>query len=443
MFVISIVGRPNVGKSSLFNRMVGRREAIVDDFPGVTRDRLYGVATWKDRSFYVVDTGGYLADDTQPMMDGIRQQVQCAISESDAVLLVIDGIEGPTLTDIDVAEVLRRSGKPVVVVVNKIDDDKHEDRALDGYSLGFSSVFGVSAEHKRNIDDLLDGIVRMLPPVEEEMVHETDDEDAEVRVAIIGRPNVGKSSLLNKLVGQERSLVSAIPGTTRDSVDTTLKVEGRVFRLIDTAGLRRKSRVRDDVEYYSFLRTLQAIDRSDVSLLVMDATEPVTDQDKKLAALILEKGKGLVILLNKWDLLKKKDDLGDRMKELVRDEMVFAKHAPVTFVSALTKRGLQKIFQSVLEVYDNRKRRISTNVLNRVIRDLLAFDRLPSDRNGRRLNIYYCTQSSVEPPTFVFFVNDASLITIPFENHIENELRGISGFQGSPIRLFWREKSRE
>lgn len=194
--------------------MVGRREAIVDDFPGVTRDRLYGIATWKDRSFYVVDTGGYLADDTQPMMDGIRQQVQCAISESDAVLLVIDGIEGPTLTDIDVAEVLRRSGKPVVVVVNKIDDDKHEDRALDGYSLGFSSVFGVSAEHKRNMDDLLDGIVRMLPPVEEKTENETDDEDAEVRVAIVGRPNVGKSILLNKLVGQERSLVSAIPGTT-------------------------------------------------------------------------------------------------------------------------------------------------------------------------------------------------------------------------------------
>ncbi len=442
MFVVSIVGRPNVGKSSLFNRLVGRKEAIVDDCPGVTRDRLYGVATWKERSFYVVDTGGYLSEDSHPVMEGVRKQIRLAIAESDIVLLVIDGIEGPTLLDQDVADVLRQSGKQVLVVVNKIDDFKHENHVLDGYSLGFGDVIGVSAEHKRNIDELLDGIAGLLPAEEETPAE--DGENAEIRVALVGRPNVGKSSLLNVLAGQERSIVSDKPGTTRDAVDTTFESEGCVFRLIDTAGLRRKSRVREDIEYYSFLRTMQAIDRSDVALLVMDATEPATDQDKKLASLVLEKGKGLVILLNKWDLLGRKDnDLGDRMKELVRDGMVFAKHAPVVFVSALTKRGLHKIFRVILSVFENRKRRISTNTLNRIIRDLLAFDRLPSDRNGRRLNIYYCTQSAVEPPTFVFFVNNATLVTPAFENHIENELREIADFQGAPIRFFWREKARE
>ena len=435
MPVVSIVGRPNVGKSSLFNRLLGRREAIVDDMPGVTRDRLYGEAEWRDRKFFVVDTGGFLARDENEFVEGMRVQVKMAINESDLVLFVIDGREGPTWMDEDVADMLRKSGKQVIVVANKIDDGIHEDDVFQAYTLGFEEVIGISAEHKRYIYDLQDLIVSKLPP-EEELPSET----GEIRVAIIGRPNVGKSSILNSLAGEERALVSNIPGTTRDALDTLVTINGSVFKFIDTAGLRRKSRVENDIEYYSFVRTLQAIDRCDVALLVLDAEEPFTDQDKKLAALVVERGKGIVLLLNKWDLLGNNEKLGDSMRKKFRDEMVFLQYAPFAFISALTGRGMHRLSEQILRVDENRNRRIGTTQLNRLVRDILAFDTLPTDQKGRPFKIYYCTQSSVEPPTFIFFVNHPDLASPAFENHMEKALRGLDDFSGTPIRIFWRGK---
>jgi len=436
MPVVSIIGRPNVGKSSLFNRLLGRREAIVDDMPGVTRDRLYGEAEWRERKFFVVDTGGFLAKDENEFVEGMRFQVKVALAESDLVLFVIDGREGPTWMDEDVADMLRKSGKPVVVVANKIDDGVHEDSVFEAYSLGFEEVIGVSAEHKRYIFDLFDLIVDKLPPQEE---HAPSDE-REIAVAIVGKPNVGKSSVFNSLAGEARSMVSEIAGTTRDAVDTIVTIDETSFNFIDTAGLRRKSRVDNDIEYYSFVRTLQAVDRCDVALLVMDAEEPFTDQDKKLAALVLERGKGIVILLNKWDLLTGSDKLGDTMKKRFRDEMVFLPFAQMAFVSALTGRGMRKIPEMLVQVAENRKRRIGTTQLNRLVRDILAFDTLPTDKKGRPFKIYYCTQSGVEPPTFIFFVNHPDLASPAFENHMEKALRGLDDFTGTPLRIFWRGK---
>ncbi len=435
MAVVSIIGRPNVGKSSLFNRLVGRRAAIVDDMPGVTRDRLYGEAEWRDRKFYVVDTGGFLARDENAFLEGMRVQIKIALEESDLVLFVIDGREGPNWMDEDVADILRKSGKPVIVVANKIDDGIHEDLVFQAYSLGFEEVIGVSAEHKRNIYDLLDAIIEKIPPE----TSEPEDVQA-ISVAIVGRPNVGKSSILNYLAKQERSLVSDIPGTTRDAVDTLVTIDGTLFRLIDTAGLRRKSRVDNDIEYYSFVRTLQAVDRCDVALLVMDAEEPFTDQDKKLAAEILERGKGILLILNKWDLLGRKDSLGDDMKRKLRDEMVFLSFAPAHFISALTGRGLQKIPKAIEAIAENRRRRIGTTILNRLVRDILAFDRLPTDKKGRAFKIFYVTQADIAPPTFIFFVNYPDLAISSFENHMEKEIRGLENFEGTPIRIFWRGK---
>ncbi|NLB83198.1 MAG: ribosome biogenesis GTPase Der [Synergistaceae bacterium] len=435
MAVVSIIGRPNVGKSSLFNRLVGRRAAIVDDMPGVTRDRLYGEAEWRERKFYVVDTGGFLAKDENAFMEGMRVQIKIALEESDLVLFVIDGREGPNWMDEDVADILRKSGKPVIVAANKIDDGVHDDMVFQAYSLGFEEVIGVSAEHKRNIYDLFDAIIEKIPPE----ASEPEDVQA-ISVAIVGRPNVGKSSIVNYLAKQERSLVSDIPGTTRDAVDTFVTIDGTLFRLIDTAGLRRKSRINNDIEYYSFVRTLQAVDRCDVALLIMDAEEPFTDQDKKLAAEILERGKGILLILNKWDLLGRKDSLGDDMKRKLRDEMVFLSFAPAHFVSALTGRGMQKIPKAIEDIAENRRRRIGTTQLNRLVRDILAFDRLPTDRKGRAFKIFYVTQADIAPPTFIFFVNYPDLAISSFENHMEKEIRGLENFEGSPIRIFWRGK---
>ena len=435
MPIIAIVGRPSVGKSSLFNRILGRREAIVDDMPGVTRDRIYGETEWKGRQFYIVDTGGLLVRDEHPLVEGIRKQATLAIEESHVILFVIDGFNGPNWMDEDVAHILRRSGKPVIVVANKLDDGIHEDRVYDAYSLGFEHVVGISALHKRYIDDLMDMAVSLLPSDEEE---ERDPE--EIRVSIVGRPNVGKSSLVNALAGSDRVLVSDIPGTTRDATDTVIEMKEGKFRFIDTAGLRKKSRIDSDIEYYSFVRTLQAVDRSDVALLVMDASEPTTDQDKKMAAQVIEKGKGLILLINKWDTLEAADKLGDEMRKRVRDEMPFLSHAPLLFVSALTKRGLNKLTQTIKNVQENRSRRIGTTELNRLIRDVLAFQTLPTSRKGRVLKIYYCTQTSIEPPTFVFFVNDPEIVSQSFNKHIENKIREMDTFDGTPLRLYWRVK---
>ena len=436
MAIAAIVGRPNVGKSSLFNRLIGRRESIVDDAPGVTRDRIYGEAEWRGRSFYVIDTGGILGEESA-FSAGIRAHVEAAIEECDAVVMVLDGQAGVTAADEEVAHLLRRSRKPVIVAANKLDDLKHDDNANEAYELGFEHVVPISALHKRNLEDLLDLLTELLPH------DEPQEEDAdEVRLAIVGKPNVGKSSMLNGLAGTDRSLVSPVAGTTRDPVDTAVTLEGQRFRIVDTAGLRRRGRMDSALEYYSFVRTLAAVDRCDVALLLMDAQDPCTDQDKKIAAHVVEKGKGLVLILNKWDLVTGERP-GDNLTKRIRDDMPFLSWAPILFTSARSGRGLQRIAQTVLAVREARRRRIPTNVLNRLMRDVLAFDRLPSNRKGRSLRIYYCSQADTEPPTFIFFVNEPDIVNTAFENHVRNELRRLQDFTGTPLRVFWRGKERE
>lgn len=436
MAIAAIIGRPNVGKSSLFNRLIGRRESIVDDAPGVTRDRIYGEAEWRGRSFYVIDTGGILGEESA-FSAGIRAHVEAAIEECDAVVMVLDGQAGVTAADEEVAHLLRRSRKPVIVAANKLDDIKHDDSANEAYELGFEHVVPISALHKRNLEDLLDLLTELLP--DEKLQEEATDE---VRLAIVGKPNVGKSSMLNGLAGTERSLVSPVAGTTRDPVDTAVTLEGQRFRIVDTAGLRRRGRMDSALEYYSFVRTLAAVDRCDVALLLMDAQDPCTDQDKKIAAHVVEKGKGLVLILNKWDLVTG-DRPGDKLTKRIRDDMPFLSWAPILFTSAKSGRGLQRIAQTVLAVREARRRRIPTNVLNRLMRDVLAFDRLPSNRKGRSLRIYYCSQADTEPPTFIFFVNEPDIVNTAFENHVRNELRRLQDFTGTPLRVFWRGKEKE
>ncbi len=443
--IIAIIGRPNAGKSSLFNRLTGKRDAIVDDMPGVTRDRLYGEFEYRGREFYVIDTGGIFGEDTA-FSQGIRMHVDEAVKECDAVIFLIDGQEGVTGSDEEIAEFLRRGGiedKPVIVAVNKLDDPKHDDLMNDAYVLGFEHVVGISAMHKRGIDELLDLIADLLP--EDMDGEESEDSGEEIRLVIAGKPNVGKSSLLNKITGAERSLVSPIAGTTRDPVDMAVEIDGHKFRLIDTAGLRRRAKFDGDLEYYSFVRTLAAVDRADIALLLMDANEPCTDQDKKIAAHVVRKGKGIVIVLNKWDLVsgEKAGKKADELMKKIREDMPFVGYAPVVFASALSGRGLQKIMQAVLTVNENRQKRIPTNMLNRLMRDVLAFDRLPSDRKGRALKVYYCSQAESEPPTFIFFVNSPELVNSGFENHVKNKLRELEDFTGTPIRTFWRGREKE
>ncbi len=433
MAIVSIVGRPNVGKSSLFNRIIGERRAIVDDMPGVTRDRLYGQVQWKDRSFYVVDTGGLLLKDSDPIMEAMKAQILQAIEESDAVILTVDGREGVTWMDQDVATVLRKHSAKVVVAANKIDDPHQEELAYEVHGLGFDRLVAVSAVHKRGIDDLLDQVTELLPS-------EPDEEslEATIKVALVGRPNVGKSSILNALAGHSRSLVSDVPGTTRDAIDWVVQSGSRSFQVIDTAGLRRKSRISSDIEFYSTVRTMASVDRCDVAVLILDATEVATDQDLRLAGEILARGKGLLLVVNKWDLLPSDPKIGDEISQILRERFRFASHAPVLFSSALSGRGIQKLLSTVAAVKDRRDSRFSTTLLNKIIRDLLAFERLPTDGRGRRLRIYYCTQGSSVPPSFVFFVNDATIVTQSFENHLAKKIRELGDYDGVPLRFFWR-----
>ncbi|MBR0069093.1 MAG: ribosome biogenesis GTPase Der [Synergistaceae bacterium] len=432
--IVAIAGRPNVGKSSLFNRLTETKNAIVDDMPGVTRDRLYGEVNYDGRNFYVIDTGGIYGEDTE-FSTGIKAHVDEAVKECDAVIFMLDGKDGVTGSDEEIAEFLRRAGnKPVIVAVNKLDDVKHDDLANEAYTLGFENVIPISALHKRGIYELLDALIEVLP---EDIPDENENDSDEIRIVIAGKPNVGKSSLLNKLTGSERSLVSPVAGTTRDPVDTRTEIDGQRFRIIDTAGLRRRAKFDGDLEYYSFVRTLSAVDRSDVALLLMDAREPCTDQDKRIASHVIQKGKGIIIVLNKWDLIQGENKADELMKK-IRDDMPFINYAPVIFASALNGRNLKKIIETVKTVYMNRKKRIATNILNRLMRDVLAFDRLPSDRKGRTLKVYYCSQAESEPPTFIFFVNAPELVSSGFENHVKNKLRELEDFTGTPIRTFWR-----
>ena len=435
MAIVAIVGRPNVGKSSIFNRILGQRSAIVDDQPGVTRDRLYGETEWANKKFYIVDTGGIMSAVDHPFMDLIAKQVDLALAESSAVIFVVDGRDGVTTMDEEIALKLRKSGKPVIVAMNKLDSSKLEDKTLyEAYTLGFDDVIATSAEHNIGFDEVMDAVVEKLPK-ENDFESESDD----IRVTLVGRPNVGKSSLLNAIAGEERSMVSDIAGTTRDVVDSYIEIDGINFRFLDTAGLRRKAKVNTDLEYYSNVRTYQAIDRCHVALVLLDAQDLVTEQDKRLIGQVLERGKGLIIVVNKWDLAPKENLIGDKITKLLLEELPFAKHAP-RVLSAVSGRSLHKLPEMILKVEENRRRRIPTSELNRLVKEVLIFERMPGDGKGHNLKIYYCTQADGAPPAFIFFVNNSELCSKSFKRHLENCIREMADFSGVPIKIFLRDK---
>ncbi len=439
--VVAIVGRPNVGKSTLFNRLTGRRIAIVEDIPGTTRDRLYANTEWNGVPFILVDTGGLeIAREKEPLaiasaqyIDLIRAQAQKAIEEADLILFVVDVLDGPTAADKDIADILRRSRKPVLLVANKADNEKRQEAAVEFYELGLGEPIPVSAIHGLGIGQLMDEVVKLLPKTEAE------PEPEAVKVAIVGRPNVGKSSILNRILGEERVIVSEIPGTTRDAIDTYLEWEGHPLILIDTAGIRRKGKIEPGLEKYSVLRALQAISRSDVSLLVIDGAEGVTSQDAHIAGYILEENKSVIVVVNKWDLVPKRPGIKSEYEKAVRVELRFLDYVPILFVSAKTGEGIDQIIPTVLRVQEERLVRISTGKLNRLIQEAIRAHAPPS-KAGRSLKIYYVTQTSVSPPTFVFFVNDPELLHFSYERYLENAIRKHYPFVGTPLKFIFRKR---
>lgn len=432
--LIAIVGRPNVGKSTFFNKVVGRKVSITEDRPGVTRDRLYADAEWQGRKFTVVDTGGIELKSQDNMWQHIARQAEIAIETADVILFFTDGKEGLTSSDYDVAEKLRRSKKPVVLVVNKIDDYSQE-KLFDFYALGLGEPFAVSAEHSQGIGDVLDEALSYLGEGE-------NTEDDSLKIAIVGKPNAGKSSLVNRLLGSERSIVTSVAGTTRDAVDTRLEKNGRSYTIIDTAGIRRKRSVEDDVEYYSVLRAFDAVRRADVCVLVVDAEEGITEQDTKIIGYVHEQGKPSVIAMNKWDLVEKDTNTINRFEEKLSEDLKFMSYFKSVYISAKTGQRAEKILEIADMVYANSTRRVSIGELNDLIMDAVRVNEPPS-YNGRRLRIFYTTQANAVPPTFVFFVNDETLMHFSYERYLENVIRKAYDFTGTPIRLVLRQKKEE
>lgn len=439
--IVAIVGRPNVGKSALFNRLVGGRVAIVEDLPGTTRDRIYGDSDWRDREFTLVDTGGLEPAPPTVLARLIGEQVEAAIAEADVIVFLVDAREGITSADLQVADLVRRASKPVIVAANKADNLARTWDAVEFYELGLGEVVPISALQGIGTGDLLDAIVDRLPPpavTEEERV-------ADVAIAIVGRPNVGKSSLLNKILGYERTLVSEMPGTTRDAIDTVIQHGDQSILLIDTAGIRRRGRIIPGVEKYSVLRALRAIDRSDVVLLLIDAVEGITAQDAHLAGYVVDNGKGLVVAVNKWDLVKKTSRTMTDYTAVIREDLKFFPDVPVVYISAKTGLGVPPALDVALTMAAERRRRISTGQLNEMIGEATRAHAPPTVK-GRRLKIYYVTQAEVEPPTFVFFANDPKLVHWSYRRYLENRLRERFGFVGTPLRLVFRarqERTRE
>ena len=430
--IVAIVGRPNVGKSTLINKIARKRIAIVEDLPGVTRDRLYVDVEWLGREFIMVDTGGLEPDSVDPLLQDMMKQSRLAMDEADVILFVVDGRDGMQPSDQEIAHILRTSRKPVLLVVNKVDSQKQEANAYEFYSLGLGDPISISAANMLNFGDLLDDICDHFPSPDE-----MEDDPDTLKIAVIGRPNVGKSSLVNSLLGRERMIVSDIAGTTRDAVDSAFQANGQKYTLIDTAGLRKKAKVDDGVERYSVIRTLRAIDRSDVVLMLIDAESGVTEQDKRIAGYAHEAGKAAIILVNKWDLLEKDNSTVNEYTKSLRHELIFLTYAPILFISALTKQRLHKIPEMVSAVSEQNNLRVSTGTLNQVLQDDLAITPAPSVR-GKRLKIYYVTQADTKPPTFIFFVNDPELFHFSYMRHLENVFRATFGFEGSPIRLWSR-----
>jgi GTP-binding protein len=439
--IVAIVGRPNVGKSTLFNRLVGKRLAIVTDRPGTTRDRLYADASWGGRAFVVVDTGGLEftssrreAGTEPPVAELVRLQAEVAITEADVILFLVDAMEGLTASDADVATVVRRSRKPVLLAVNKADNQALRAEAVEFYQLGLADPIPISALHGTGTGDLLDQVVESFPPTGEE-----EAEDEAIKIAIVGRPNVGKSSLLNRLLREERAIVSATPGTTRDAIDTTLVYQGVELVLIDTAGIRRRGKIAAGVEKYSVLRALKAIGRTDVVLLLLDATDLVIAQDAHIAGYILEEFKSVIVLVNKWDLVEKDATTMDGFTRKIRAELRFLDYVPVLFISAKTGQRVNQVLPMALRVQEERLVRIPTGELNRIVQEAVAHHAPPS-KAGKRLKFYYATQVAVDPPLFVFFVNDTRLVHFSYERYLENTLRTHYGFLGTPVRLSFRRR---
>lgn len=434
--LVAVVGRPNVGKSTLFNAIVNKRISIVEDIPGVTRDRIYFDAQWLNKEFTMIDTGGieFVNADSHVIPKMMRLQAQLAIEEADVILFVVDGKQGIVPADEEVASILRASGKPVVLAVNKIDSINQEPNIYEFYNLGIGDPIGISAKNLMNLGDLLDDVVKNFP----DAGSTAEDEDT-IHVALIGRPNVGKSSLTNALLGQERVIVSDVAGTTRDSIDTHWKHDGQKFVLIDTAGMRRKAKIDAPVERYSIVRSLRSVDRADVVILVLDAVDGVTEQDKKIAGYAHEAGKGVIIVVNKWDLIEKDDKTTNKFTEDIYDELGFLQYAPILFASALTKQRIHRLADMIKFVSEQQHMRISTSVLNQLLSDAQSVNPVPS-RSGRVPKIYYMTQASVKPPTFILFVNEPELIHFSYVRFLENRLRESFGFEGTPIRLILRGK---
>jgi GTPase len=432
--VVAIVGRPNVGKSTIFNRIVGERLAIVEDFPGVTRDRLYGEGEWLGRHFNVIDTGGIDLGD-EPLLVQIREQAHLAIEEADVILCIVDGTDGITGADSDVANILYRSDKPIVLGVNKMDNLERRENMYDFYSLGLGDPIGISGAHGIGIGDLLDAIVSHFP------THDAKEYDESiVRFSLIGRPNVGKSSLVNSILGKERVIVSDIAGTTRDAIDSTFKSNGKEYVIIDTAGMRKRGKIYEKTEKYSVLRAQRAIERSDVVLVVLNGEEGIIEQDKKIAGYAHEAGRGIVIVVNKWDVVEKDEKTMDAFKRQIREHFRFLSYAPIVFVSAKTKQKLHQLIPVIDQVAENHSIRVKTSALNECIADAIAITPPPSDK-GRRLKIFYATQVGVKPPTFIYFCNDPELVHFSYERYLENKLRDAFGFIGTPIKLIARKRN--
>lgn len=433
--VIAIVGRPNVGKSTLFNKLVGQRVSIVDDTPGVTRDRIYGEVEWQGRKAVLIDTGGIEVFTDDVILSQMRNQAQLAIETSDVIIFVTDVRTGLTANDQDVSQMLLKSGKPIVLCVNKCDSiGEPSPEFYEFYNLGMEP-FSISSIHGHGTGDLLDKVFEYLPKDDEDL-----EDDDMISVAIIGRPNAGKSSLINKVLGENRCIVSDIAGTTRDSIDSKIENKHGKFNLIDTAGMRRKSRVNDQIEKYSILRALMAIDRSDVCVIMIDAVEGIAEQDTKIAGLALDSGKPVVIAVNKWDAIEKDDKTMNEFKKDIARDFAFMSYAPSVFISAKTGQRLDNLFETIKHVNKTNKSRIKTGMLNEVLSQSTMRVQPPTDK-GKRLKIYYMTQASVNPPTFVFFVNDKELFHFSYQRYLENRLRETFDFTGTPIRFIIREKS--
>ena len=433
--VVAIVGRPNVGKSTLFNALAGEMISIVKDTPGVTRDRIYADVTWLDKEFTMIDTGGIEPDSKDVILSQMREQAQIAIETADVIIFLTDVRQGLVDADSKVADMLRRSGKPVVLVVNKVDNfEKYMPDVYEFYNLGIGDPVPISASSRLGLGDMLEAVAKHFPEGAGEQ-----EEDDRPRIAIVGKPNVGKSSIVNRLLGENRVIVSDIAGTTRDAIDTAIVHNGKEYMFIDTAGLRRKSRIKEELERYSIIRTVTAVERADVVLMVIDATEGVTEQDAKIAGIAHERGKGVIIVVNKWDAIEKNDRTMREYESDIRNVLSYMPYAEIMYVSALTGQRLAKLYDMIDMVIENQTLRVATGVLNEIMTEAVALQQPPSDK-GKRLKLYYITQVAVKPPTFVIFVNDKELMHFSYTRYLENKIREAFGFRGTSLKFFIRER---